>query len=30
MRDYQEVNGERTPFSDVGEARSALLERAGL
>ena len=28
--DYQEVNGERTPFSDVGEARSALLERAGL
>lgn len=28
--DYQEVNGVRRPFSDVGEARAALLERAGL
>lgn len=28
--DYQEVNGQRTPFSDVHEARAALLERAGL
>jgi hypothetical protein len=24
------VNGVRRPFSDVGEARAALLERAGL
>ncbi|MCY4755666.1 UDP-N-acetylmuramoyl-L-alanyl-D-glutamate--2,6-diaminopimelate ligase [Pelomonas aquatica] len=28
--DYQEVNGVRRPFSDVAEARAALLERAGL
>jgi UDP-N-acetylmuramoyl-L-alanyl-D-glutamate--2,6-diaminopimelate ligase len=28
--DYQEANGVRRPFSDVGEARAALLERAGL
>ncbi|MFT7775300.1 UDP-N-acetylmuramoyl-L-alanyl-D-glutamate--2,6-diaminopimelate ligase [Roseateles sp.] len=28
--DYQEVMGVRRPFSDVGEARAALLERAGL
>lgn len=28
--DYQEVNGVRRPFSDVDEARAALLERAGL
>ena len=28
--DYQEVNGVRRPFSDVGEARAALLERADL
>ena len=28
--DYQEVHGVRRPFSDVGEARAALLERAGL
>ena len=28
--DYQEVNGVRRPFSDVGEARAALLERSGL
>lgn len=28
--DYQEVAGVRRPFSDVGEARAALLERAGL
>lgn len=28
--DYQEVNGVRRPFSDVGEARAALLQRAGL
>ena len=28
--DYQEVNGVRRPFSDVGEARAALLERAAL
>ena len=28
--DYQEVGGVRRPFSDVAEARSALLERAGL
>ena len=28
--DYPEVNGVRRPFSDVAEARSALLERAGL
>ncbi len=28
--DYQEVHGVRRPFSDVAEARAALLERAGL
>jgi UDP-N-acetylmuramoyl-L-alanyl-D-glutamate--2,6-diaminopimelate ligase len=28
--DYQEVNGVRRPFSDLAEARAALLERAGL
>lgn len=28
--DYQEVLGVRRPFSDVAEARAALLERAGL
>ncbi|HEY9108738.1 MAG TPA: UDP-N-acetylmuramoyl-L-alanyl-D-glutamate--2,6-diaminopimelate ligase [Roseateles sp.] len=28
--DYQEVQGVRRPFSDVAEARAALLERAGL
>ncbi|MFG6416344.1 UDP-N-acetylmuramoyl-L-alanyl-D-glutamate--2,6-diaminopimelate ligase [Roseateles sp. DC23W] len=28
--DYQEVNGVRRTFSDVAEARAALLERAGL
>ncbi|MDR7330931.1 UDP-N-acetylmuramoyl-L-alanyl-D-glutamate--2,6-diaminopimelate ligase [Roseateles asaccharophilus] len=28
--DYQEVMGVRRPFSDVAEARTALLERAGL
>ncbi|MEO6281713.1 UDP-N-acetylmuramoyl-L-alanyl-D-glutamate--2,6-diaminopimelate ligase [Roseateles sp.] len=28
--DYQEVNGVRRPFSDVAEARAALLGRAGL
>lgn len=28
--DYQEVMGVRRPFSDVGEARAALLERSGL
>jgi UDP-N-acetylmuramoyl-L-alanyl-D-glutamate--2,6-diaminopimelate ligase len=28
--DYQEVMGVRRPFSDVAEARAALLERAGL
>ncbi|MBV8034061.1 UDP-N-acetylmuramoyl-L-alanyl-D-glutamate--2,6-diaminopimelate ligase [Roseateles sp.] len=28
--DYQEVMGVRRPFSDVGEAHAALLERAGL
>ena len=28
--DYQEVNGLRRPFSDVAQARAALLERAGL
>ncbi len=28
--DYQEIAGERRPFSDVDEARAALLRRAGL
>ena len=28
--DYQEVHGVRRPFSDVAEARAALLQRAGL
>jgi UDP-N-acetylmuramyl-tripeptide synthetase len=28
--DYQEVHGVRRPFSDVAEARAALLERSGL
>ena len=28
--DYQEVHGLRRPFSDVAEARAALLERSGL
>src|SRR5204863_3366639 len=28
--DYQEVHGLRRPYSDVAEARAALLERAGL
>ncbi|TXI17471.1 MAG: UDP-N-acetylmuramoyl-L-alanyl-D-glutamate--2,6-diaminopimelate ligase, partial [Roseateles sp.] len=28
--DYQEVQGVRRPFSDVAQARAALLERAGL
>ena len=28
--DYQEIHGQRRPFSDVDEARAALLERAGL
>ena len=28
--DYQEIQGERLPFSDVEEARTALIERAGL
>ncbi|MGM9514589.1 UDP-N-acetylmuramoyl-L-alanyl-D-glutamate--2,6-diaminopimelate ligase [Roseateles sp. DB2] len=28
--DYQEIQGQRQPFSDVEEARAALIERAGL
>jgi UDP-N-acetylmuramoyl-L-alanyl-D-glutamate--2,6-diaminopimelate ligase len=28
--DYQEIGGERRPFSDVQAARAALIERAGL
>jgi UDP-N-acetylmuramoyl-L-alanyl-D-glutamate--2,6-diaminopimelate ligase len=28
--DYQEIRGERRPFSDVQAARAALIERAGL
>jgi len=28
--DYQEIMGERLPFSDVDEGRAALIRRAGL